>query len=193
MALFIGPFFGSFRRLPGRGIAYDARRLLGIGAAWFATLHISVAYLVLFKLANPLHVPGHYRPAFLFGAIAWLILLAMAFTSFDAAFRGMGKWWFRLHRFVYVAAVLSLLHAFNIGAQATRPRVLGALGLVAIMLLGLHCYAVVRKGKRVSNWQLLTIGAMTAVLVIIFSFGYRQRNQYQVTVAGSGNTYAQIH
>ena len=192
-ALLIGPFFSIFRNLPGRFVAYDARRLLGIGAAWFASLHIGIAYLSLFKLANPLHVPGHYRQAFIFGGIAWLILLAMAFTSFDAAFRGMGKWWFRLHRLVYVAATLTLFHAFTVGSQATQPLVMTMLGLMAGLLIGLHSFAMIKKGDGLTIRQLSTVAAMTAVLVLVFSFGYSKRSQYSAAAITQGGSYVQDH
>jgi sulfoxide reductase heme-binding subunit YedZ len=184
-ALAIGPVCGIFKRIPGRNMLYDARRLFGIGAAWFASLHIFIAYEAVFQFANPLHIPGQYRQSIVVGSVAWLILLAMAFTSFNAAMKRMGKWWFRLHRFVYVAIALSLLHAFIVGAQATSPAVLITLAVIVTTLLGLHSYAIIRQGRRVSYLQLLSIGAMTAALMIIFSYGYHQRDQYQGQTSAS--------
>jgi sulfoxide reductase heme-binding subunit YedZ len=194
VALSIGPLFRVFKELPGRNMAYDSRRLFGIGAAWFSTLHITVAYLSLFKLANPLSLPGDYRRSFLIGGIAWVILLAMAFTSFNAAMRTLGPWWFRLHRFVYVAVGLAVLHAFTIGTHASRLPVVGSLAVVALSILGLHCYAVVKQGKPASNWQLATIGTMAALLMIIFSYGYDHRSQYQATAdSPQGGTSAKAY
>jgi len=190
-ALLIGPVCAVFKRFPGRKLLFDARRLLGIGAAWFASLHITVVYDALFKFANPLHIPGDYQPAFLVGVIAWIILLAMAFTSFDKAFTRMGKWWFRLHRFVYAAISLTLLHAFMIGAQASRPAVLLLLGTVVAIGFGLQCLAIIRQGHPASNWQMVTVATMTAVFVIVFSYGYTQRDKYQVS-SSKGSSYAAI-
>jgi DMSO/TMAO reductase YedYZ heme-binding membrane subunit len=178
-ALLIGPACKVFKRLPGKAILFDARRLMGIGAAWFATLHISIAYLTLFKLANPFNVPGTYRTSFFVGGLAWLVLLAMAFTSFDAAFHRLGKWWFRIHRFVYAAAVLAMLHAFIIGAHSTRPSGLIALTGISVALVSLHAWSVAKQSKPASYWQLGSVAAMVAVLVVILSFGYNQRNQYR--------------
>ncbi len=192
-ALLIGPFFSIFKKFPGRFVAYDARRLLGIGAAWFASLHVAIAYASLFKFTNPLHIPSHYRQAFIVGGIAWMILLAMAFTSFDAAFRGMGKWWFRLHRFVYAAATLTLLHAFMIGSQASRPTVLLSLATVASLLIGLHSFAMIKKGNGLTNRQLASIAIMAAILVMVFSFGYSKRSQYRAANIMKVGSYAQTY
>ncbi len=180
LALSIGPLFGVFKRLPGRAVVYDSRRLLGIGAAWFSSLHIAVAYLSLFKLANPFSLPGDYRRSFLIGGLAWVILLAMAFTSFNAAMRNLGPWWFRLHRLVYVAVGLAVLHAFTIGTHASRVQVVVSLAVISIFILGLHFYAIVKQGKPATKWQLAAISTMAALLMIIFSYGYDHHHQYQV-------------
>ncbi len=180
LALAIGPVCRLFKTLPGKALAYDARRMLGIGAAWFATLHITIAYLSLFKLANPFNIPGEYERSFLIGALAWLVLLAMAFTSFTAAMRQMGQWWFRLHRLVYAAAVLILLHAFSIGAHAARPTALIPLCLVATGLLGLHSLALIRHTRRPTYWQLATVCLMIIGLAVVLNYGYDQRDHYKV-------------
>jgi sulfoxide reductase heme-binding subunit YedZ len=46
----------------------------------------------------------------IFGLIAFLILLAMAITSFQWWKRKLAKNWKRLHRLVYLAVILIILH-----------------------------------------------------------------------------------
>jgi sulfoxide reductase heme-binding subunit YedZ len=46
------------------------------------------------------------------GLLAFLILLPLALTSTNWAMRKLGKNWKRLHRLVYVAAVLAVVHYF---------------------------------------------------------------------------------
>ena len=178
-AVSIGPVCRVFKRLPGKQLAYDARRLLGIGAAWFSTLHVAIAYKSLFEFANPLKIPVEYQRAFLVGTIASLILLAMAFTSFNAAMRRMGPWWFRLHRFVYLAVLSVMLHAFMIGSHAAKSNLILAFAIVAGVILLLHSIGIVKQGKPATSWQLVTLGTMTAAVVIVLSFGSHQRSQYQ--------------
>ena len=53
------------------------------------------------------------RPFIWLGFSAWLLLLPLAATSFNTAIRWLGgRRWQALHRLVYVAALLSVLHFF---------------------------------------------------------------------------------
>jgi sulfoxide reductase heme-binding subunit YedZ len=53
------------------------------------------------------------RPFILVGFLAWLLLLALAATSFNRAIRTLGAQnWQRLHRAVYAVAGLAVLHFF---------------------------------------------------------------------------------
>ena len=53
------------------------------------------------------------RPFILVGTLTFVILLALALTSFNAAIRRLGaRRWQALHRTVYVAAALAVLHFY---------------------------------------------------------------------------------
>ncbi len=53
------------------------------------------------------------RPFILVGMLSWVILLALALTSFNAAVRSLGaRRWQLLHRTVYAVAGLAVLHFF---------------------------------------------------------------------------------
>ena len=53
------------------------------------------------------------RPFIWLGFSAWVLMLPLAATSFNTAIRWLGgKHWQALHRLVYVAALLSVLHFF---------------------------------------------------------------------------------
>ncbi len=123
ITLCIGPVYRLFPAAPAKLLMRDARRLLGVGTAWFATLHAVIVYVGPFGFPNPLHLLPAFRWSLLLGVVALAILLAMAFTSFDKAFRGMGIWWFRLHRLVYTAGVLIIVHSILIGSHARKPSV----------------------------------------------------------------------
>lgn len=178
LALAIGPFYSTWPRAWGRAVMYDARRWLGISAAWFASLHVSIAYVSLFKAANPATLPTSYRQAFLLGGLGLVILLAMAFTSFDTAFRRMGVWWFRLHRLVYLAVILSLFHAFMIGVHATHWLALIVLTIAALFIFGLHFYLGFIRPKQPSFGRLLAISAMLLLLIAVFNYGFGQKLGY---------------
>lgn len=112
------------------------RRMLGLFVFFYATLHW-LAYVWFdqgFDWAAVLaDVPK--RPFILVGTLAWLLLLALAATSFNRAIRAMGAArWQMLHRAVYAVAGLGILHFFwmraaknNFGEVAVYAALLGAL------------------------------------------------------------------
>ena len=55
-------------------------------------------------------VPIPPRPYMTVGFSAWLLLVPLAITSTRAMMRRLGGHWQRLHRLVYVAALLATLH-----------------------------------------------------------------------------------
>lgn len=184
-ALSIGPADKLFPHLPGKPLLYDARRLLGVSAAWFASLHVIIAYLSLFKAANPLSLAKLYQQSFVLGILALIILLLMAGTSFDSAFRRMGAWWFRLHRLAYVAGAALLLHAFMIGAHATMPLALIVLAAGTLFILLMHVWLAFSRGLP-TTWQLITTLYMGLVLLAIFNYGLGRHLGYNLLEALHG-------
>lgn len=183
-AVSIGPVYKLFPRLGGRQIWSDARRLIGVSAAWFAALHVGIAYIALFKSANPFSLPGNYKLAFLLGVLALLGLLAMAFTSFDGAFRTMGVWWFRLHRVVYAVIVLTLFHIFMIGAHASLLPVVVLLAIACAVVLAAYV-AISIRARKISGWQFIGVSVMAVLLVWAVCYGIQQRN---IAIAHEPNT-----
>ncbi len=133
-------------------------------------------------MANPLTLPTKYQQSFALGTVALIVLLAMAFTSFDKAFKKMGIWWFRLHRFVYVALLAILAHSFIIGVHATTRPVLALLGLVSGVLLVLNIAS--QRGKP-SIYKLIALASVAISLVIIFNYGYSHHSIGVATKQGS--------
>jgi sulfoxide reductase heme-binding subunit YedZ len=87
------------------------RKPLGLYAASYAFLHFAVFAIWDYQLNLPLIWNEMItKPFIIFGAIALLILLVLAATSFKTLQRKMGKTWVWLHRLVYVAGVLVVVH-----------------------------------------------------------------------------------
>lgn len=88
------------------------RRMLGVGAACWAGLHLALyaASLKWDLAAIASEIASRYYLTI--GFVAVLGLAALAATSTDAMIARMGSWWKRLHRVVYVIAVLAILHFF---------------------------------------------------------------------------------
>ena len=87
------------------------RRALGLYAFMYASLHLLV-FIGLdygFYLSRVLNlILG--KVYLLVGTLALLLLIPLAFTSFDYFIRTMGKNWKRLHWLIYPAAIVAVLH-----------------------------------------------------------------------------------
>lgn len=177
-ALIIGPVCKLIPSIPGKSLLFDARRLLGIGAAWFASLHVIVTYAAQFHFANPLPLPGllpaPYKAAFALGIGALLILLATAFTSSASALRSMGKWWFRLHRLIYGAALLITFHAFMVGVHATSLVPLVIIVATALVLLSLNLCVALWHPKGHGWLRISTLGVAMILFLAIANYGVQQ-------------------
>ncbi len=118
------------------------RRALGLYAFLYFSLHF-LTFLALdyaFDLREILRLVVE-KPFIIVGVLAGLILLVLAFTSFKVWMKRMGKNWQRLHKLVYLAGGLVILHyALAVkGSLATlsgdilKPLLMGA--LVALLLI----------------------------------------------------------
>lgn len=87
------------------------RKPLGLYAALYAFLHFSVFAIWDYGLnMGQIYLEISRKPFILLGLIALLILLLLAATSFRFWQRKLGKRWVWLHRSVYAAALLVILH-----------------------------------------------------------------------------------
>ena len=87
------------------------RRMLGLFAWFYATLHLLVFAQVYIGWSGGILVQElAERPYVLVGFLAWLILVPLAVTSISSIRRKMGRNWRKLHKLTYVVAVLGWLH-----------------------------------------------------------------------------------
>jgi sulfoxide reductase heme-binding subunit YedZ len=88
------------------------RRLLGLFAFFYATLHL-FTYVALYAGfdVNAMAADIAKRRFITIGVAAWLLLLPLAATSTNWAIRKLGgKRWNWLHKLVYLAAVCGVIH-----------------------------------------------------------------------------------
>lgn len=126
------------RALLGLSWPVRIRRTLGLFAFSYATLHLSwyVAVDHFFDFGH-LWEDVTKRKFMAVGFGAWLLLVPLAVTSTDGWVRRLGfRSWKRLHRLVYFAALLGVVHfVWRVKADLSRP----LLFAVAIaVLLGLR-------------------------------------------------------
>lgn len=113
------------------------RRLLGLWCFAWATLHLTSYALLELGLAN-LALLGQKlinRPYLTLSALSWLLLLALALTSFQAAQRALGSNWQRLHNLIYVIAVLAPVHyLWSVKILSPQPVIYGLSVLILLAL-----------------------------------------------------------
>ena len=99
------------RQITGQVAFVRARRMVGLFTLFYAAIHFTVWMSLL--LGFRWYAIGEElleRPYISIGFIALLILIALGITSPKAMVRRMGKNWKRLHRLIYPAAILAIVH-----------------------------------------------------------------------------------
>ncbi|MFO3795821.1 MAG: sulfite oxidase heme-binding subunit YedZ, partial [Anaerolineales bacterium] len=138
LSLLCMPLFRFF----GWQEALHQRRRLGLYALLYATLHALIFLHLDYGLAwNWFAQNLLEKPYLLFGIAAFLILVALGATSFDVWKQRLGRNWKRLHRLVYLALLLTLVHVtlsqkgnlLTLQGQILRPLVY--IGLGGMLLL----------------------------------------------------------
>ena len=132
------------RQLTGWNVLAKFRRMLGLYAFAYASLHL-LAYLVLDLRGDWLHLAEDIakRPYITVGFAAWLLLVPLAVTSTRGWMRRLGRNWGRLHRLVYAIAALAVLHFWWVVKSDLREPALYA--GIAALLLGWRGYRALRR------------------------------------------------
>jgi sulfoxide reductase heme-binding subunit YedZ len=111
------------------------RKTFGVYAAFYALSHLAVfiAFELQFEWGLILSEIIE-RPYISVGFCALLILTALLVTSFDTLRKKMGRTWQKLHRWVYLALILALLHfLWSIKANELQPYVYIGIGVILLL------------------------------------------------------------
>lgn len=100
------------RRLTGWNELIRYRRMLGLFAFFYATVHLSVYVgLDMFFAVGDIVADIVKRPWITIGMATWLLLVPLAITSTSGMIRRLGgRRWRLLHRLVYLVAVGGTVH-----------------------------------------------------------------------------------
>ena len=139
------------RRLTGWNRLVSLRRMLGLFAFFYGTLHF-LTWVVLdqFFAFDLMLKDVAKRPFITAGFTALMLMVPLALTSTAASIRRMGgRRWQMLHRLAYVSATAGVVHYWwLVKADITRPRRYAvALGV----LLGVRVYFAWRKARLASS------------------------------------------
>ncbi len=124
------------RRLTGWNILIRIRRILGLFGFFYLSLHFFI-YVVLDQTLDWEFILEDLtkRPYAVVGFAAWLLLIPLAVTSTRGWVRRLGKRWQKLHKLVYVAVALGLLHFYwQVKADTLWPLVAATVYVVLLTL-----------------------------------------------------------
>jgi len=99
------------RRLTGWNPIIQYRRMLGLFAFFYGTLHFAAYWAFDLEFAVGRMVADVVkRPFITFGFAAFLLMVPLAVTSTKGWIRRMGKKWAALHRLIYLSATFAAVH-----------------------------------------------------------------------------------
>jgi len=112
------------------------RRMLGLFTFFYATVHL-ICYIGLdyhfawIDIKNDI-IKHRYV---LVGFLGWLLLLPLAITSSEKMMRKLKSNWKRLHRLIYLIAILGVLHfAWLVKKDITEPLIYALIVLILFLL-----------------------------------------------------------
>lgn len=135
------------RRLTGWNGVIAARRPLGLFAFFYAVLHF------LIYLGDQGFAPGYIvedvveHPYVTAGFTAFLMLIPLAVTSTKGWIKRLGKRWTALHRLVYAAAILGVIHFLWLVKKDLREPLIYAAILAVLLALRVPGWLEARRKK----------------------------------------------
>jgi len=124
------------------------RRALGLSAFYYVLMHLTT-YLVLDQGLDFDAIGADIlkRPYITIGMTCFIVLLPLGLTSNNLAIRRLGgKMWQRLHRFVYLAAILAVLHfLMSVKSWSIEPV---TYALIVAILLAYRLARSLMRGQR---------------------------------------------
>lgn len=118
------------------------RRALGLYTFMYAVIHVIIFVDIDFGLAwKYIFQTIFEKPYIVVGATGFLLLIPLAWTSFDIWKKRLGKGWKRLHQLIYVIAPLIVLHyawskkgdIFQLSGDIIRPLIYGLIVIIFLI------------------------------------------------------------
>jgi sulfoxide reductase heme-binding subunit YedZ len=99
------------RRLTGWNVLIQYRRMLGLFAFFYATVHLA-SYIAFdrFFAFGEIFADIAKRPFITAGMAAFVLMAPLAVTSTKGWIRRLGRRWQTLHRIIYLCAIAACLH-----------------------------------------------------------------------------------
>ncbi|MCO6450511.1 MAG: sulfoxide reductase heme-binding subunit YedZ [Caldilineales bacterium] len=125
------------------------RRALGLYAFLYAAIHLFIFAFIDYGLDLRLIWLETTEKRYIYiGFAAFLILLPLAITSTKGWQKRLGKTWKTLHKWVYLAGCLVVLHYAWVQKSDIRQPIV--FGVIVVLLLALR---IPRVRRRISHWR----------------------------------------
>ena len=123
------------REIFGVGVVARFRRMMGLFAFFYVTLHLT-SYVAIDQFFDMAAIWSDIvkRNFITIGMIAFVLLVPLAITSTTGWIKRLGgKIWQRLHRLVYVASILAVVHFYMMVKADVREPLIYAAILAALL------------------------------------------------------------
>ncbi|RPH61428.1 MAG: sulfoxide reductase heme-binding subunit YedZ [Chloroflexi bacterium] len=119
------------------------RKALGNYSFLYAALHVTTFFAIDYSLDLAAVWRDVWNKSYIIiGALAFLLLLPLAFTSFNYWMKRLGKNWKRLHKLVYIISPLVVVHFIlvvkgslaQLQGNLAQPLIYGGIALLLLIL-----------------------------------------------------------
>ena len=126
------------KRLTNLAIWISFRRMLGLFVFFYATLHMLTYVIIDYRLDFESISKDILTKKFIFaGFTAWLLLIPLALTSSKRAIIFLKDKWKKLHRLIYIIAILGVVHFIWLVKKDLTEPLIYAVIIIALMLFRL--------------------------------------------------------
>lgn len=174
ITILIGPFCYTFSQFPLKEQSLHARRALGVGTFYFAGLHVVISFFgQLDGFEGFVFLGINFLLPILIGLAALILLFLLTITSLDYAVEKMHfKNWKLLHRTVYLAGILILIHTVMLGTHYIDLK-----GIIPQITFVVLAFLLLLEASRIDNFvnkfiSLPKFGVSTILMAVIICNTY---------------------
>tara|TARA_B110000438_G_scaffold16245_1_gene15270 strand:+ start:210 stop:785 length:576 start_codon:yes stop_codon:yes gene_type:complete len=123
------------KKITKLSIWISLRRMLGLFVFFYATLHMLTYVVIDYRLDLQSISKDIFTKRFIFvGFAAWLLLTPLALTSSKKAIRLLKDKWKKIHRLIYIIAILGVVHfIWLVKKDLTEPLIYAVIILVLLI------------------------------------------------------------
>ena len=123
------------KKLTNLTIWINFRRMLGLFIFFYATLHMLTYVVIDYRLDFSSISKDILTKRFIFvGFVAWLLMIPLALTSSRKAVLFLKEKWKKIHRLIYLIAILGVIHfLWLVKKDLTEPLIYAVIILILLL------------------------------------------------------------